>query len=100
MDNKKVNAVRIHKNFLRKLIRSDNLHPNKKMMAELILSYLEEILPLPLLESLLLEQYGTTTKLPKEGEVEVIPNDLKKEWLAVLEENTHGVDSQHPPSGK
>jgi hypothetical protein len=93
----KVNSTRLQKNFLRNLIRDERLHPNKRFLAVLLLSHLEETHPRALLESLIKEQFGTPEKAKihsdGEGDIETAldsnaAKELKEEWKTILmEEN-------------
>jgi hypothetical protein len=91
----KVNSTRLQKNFLRNLIRDERLHPNKRFLAVLLLSHIEETHPRDLLESLIKAQYGTPERAfihsDGEGDIETAldlnaAKDLKEEWRKVMEE--------------
>jgi hypothetical protein len=101
-DNDKVLSLRTHKTFLRKLIRDERLHPRLKLQAELLLGWLEEIYPRPLIESILKEQFGASEKTFKnitiEEEVDNHETSSLREELKELMggENGSGTNSNTP----
>lgn len=101
----KVNSTRFQKSSLRKLIRDDRLSPSSKLLATLLLSWIEEIHPRPLVESIIREQYCSADKirLPKEvtdlgtAIEDRAADKLKEEWKILKEENNADAD-KYPSS--
>jgi hypothetical protein len=90
----KINSTKLHKTFFRMFIRDIRLHPRERLLAQLLLGYMEETHPRPLLESLIREMYGTPDKprIKSDTDLETsidatAAKSLKEEWRKVVEES-------------
>ena len=57
-------GLQTHQNFLRKLIRDDRLQPSRRMLAEMILLYMEGHIPFAFIEGI----YGNSGRIKWNGE--------------------------------
>jgi hypothetical protein len=79
------------------MFRDDRTHPDRKMLCELLLQRIDQLLPTELVDSILLEQFGSPkqlkTKFAIEDTVETvldkqIAKDLKEQWRMIVDEST------------
>jgi hypothetical protein len=94
----KVNSIKFHKGVLRKIIRDERFNPDKKLLAELLLSHMEETLPRPLLESIILELYGQPNRV-KQGTINTVEDAVDKQLSESLKEEWREMIGENKPDG-
>jgi hypothetical protein len=69
-------SLKTHQTFLRKFVREEGLPASRRLMAELLLLFIEEYIPLSLLESIYKNKPPQVASKPAEDELE--QTDLDK----------------------
>ena len=95
----KVIGTKTHKSFLMKLIRDERFSPRMRYQCELILMRLDKIIPIEIIDSILIEEFGTPNRLkrnPEElspGEImdKKVITDLKESWKNIISEENDAI---------